>query len=109
MSLPLAVVASGLPRGDGHAECLSRYSQQMTPDAENELAERILGPGTSALVVPDGELGRHWIPGRLTAAELVCGVRLPPVTRTEARIAASMAAVLGGYRGRRAPQPGSWR
>jgi hypothetical protein len=71
----------------------------MTPDEENQLADRITGVCTSALVIPDADMGRNWLPCRRTAAELARGTGLPPVTQSEARIAANVAAVLGGYRG----------
>jgi hypothetical protein len=81
----------------------------MAPNEETELADRILGVGTSALVIPDEDMGRNWLPCRRTAADLARGAGLPPLTQAEARIAANVAAVLGGYRGRPVPQPGSWR
>jgi hypothetical protein len=80
----------------------------MTPNQETDLADRILGVVTSALVIPDADMGRNWLPCRRTAAELARGTGLPPVTQTEATIAANVAAVLGGYRGRRAGRPGAW-
>lgn len=81
----------------------------MTPDEETELADRILGAGTRALMIADAHMGRNWIAGRSTAVELARGAGLPPLTVSEARIAASLAAVLGGYCGRQAPQPRSWQ
>jgi hypothetical protein len=81
----------------------------VTPNEQTALADRILGAATSALVIPDAEMGRNWLPCRRTAAELARGVGLPPVTHAEARIAANVSAVLGGYLGRQAPQPESWR
>lgn len=80
----------------------------MTPNQETELADRILGIGTSALVIPDAHMGSNWLPCRRTAAELARGAGLPPVTRAEARIAANVSAVLGGYSGHWSPQPGFW-
>lgn len=50
-------------------------------------------------MVPDAGTGRNWIPGRRTAAELAQGTSLPPLTRSELMIAASIASVLGGYLG----------
>ncbi len=80
----------------------------MTPNEESELADRLLGVGTTALVIPDADMGSNWLPGRRTAADLALGVGLPPLTQSELVIAANIAAVLGGYRGRSAalPDPG---
>ena len=80
----------------------------MTPHEETELADLVTGVCTSALVIPDADMGRNWLPARRTAADVAKGVGLPPLTQTEARIAANIAAVLGGYRGRGVPQQGSW-
>jgi hypothetical protein len=96
-------------RGGNWAAGAASYSRSMTPNEETDLADRILGIGTSALVIPDSEMGRNWLPCRRTAAELARGTGLPPVTHAEASIAANVSAVLGGYRGRQAPQPESWR
>ena len=76
----------------------------MTPDQETELADQIVGEYTRALVIPDAQMGRNWLPCRRTAAEVARGTGLPPITLAEARIAANVAAVLGGYRG----HPDSW-
>jgi hypothetical protein len=81
----------------------------MTPEEETELAHHIIGAWTSALVVPDDHAGSNWIPGRMTAAEAARGTSLPPLTVSEARIAANLAAVLGGYRDRLEARPDDWR
>ena len=81
----------------------------MTPERETELAHQITGAWTSALVIPDAHMGRSWVPGQNVAAELARGNGLMPLTVAEARIAANLAAVLGGYRDRQAPEPGAWR
>jgi len=82
---------------------------QMTPNEESEIADLILRVKTSALVVPDAHMGSNWLPGRRTAADLARGVGLPPLTSSELAIAANIAAVLGGYRGRKLPKPGFCR
>jgi len=81
----------------------------MTPEEHTELADRIVGAGTSALVLPDAEMSRNWVPSRRTAAEAAQGISLLPLTVSEARIAANFAAVLGGYHRQRAPRPDAWR
>jgi hypothetical protein len=80
----------------------------MTPEEENELAERILGAGTSAFVIPDAVMGSNWISGKKAAVDLARGTGLPPLTQSELAIAANVAGILGGYRSRRTPTRGTW-